>query len=415
MTLFPLVHRFFFGLLCLLTFLSLTLSQGAAQGCNTGNFPKFLEDFAQEARRSGLSEFVLQNSLRGLTLDRKVIQMDRAQAVFSQSFSEFSGRMVSENRLQVGRKKIASQAALLARIERRFGVPAAPLVAFWGLETDFGANTGHSQTLRSLATLAYDCRRSAFFREHLLNALRIIQRGDLTPSQMRGAWAGEIGQTQFLPSEYLEVGVDFDGDGRVDMINSTADALASSANLLRRFGWRPGQPWLLEVRVPQDMPWEQADLDIFLPQAQWAKWGVRLANGSSLPRTGLQAALLLPMGRNGPAFLAYPNFLIFLKWNQSLVYSTTAAYYATRLEGAPRHRAGNGPVQVLSFEQIKLLQMLLMRQGYDSGGVDGKIGLKTRKAVRNVQQKLGLPADSYPTSELLRRLQTPTSSRSAQQ
>jgi lytic murein transglycosylase len=249
-----------------------------------------------------------------------------------------------------------------------------------------------------------DCRRSAEFREQLMDALRIIDRGDLSVRQMRGPWAGELGQVQFLPSVYEEFGVDYDGDGRRDLINSTPDSLASAGNYIKSLGWRRGEPWLEEVRVPESMPWELADVHIKKPRALWARFGVTQRDGSPLPNDNLPSALVLPMGRNGPAFLAYPNFDVYLEWNQSLTYSLTAAYFATRLAGAPPLSRGRAPVESLSLAQTKELQTLLVQRGYDVGKVDGIIGENTRKAVTDVELKLGLPADGYPTPELLARL-----------
>jgi lytic murein transglycosylase len=312
--------------------------------------------------------------------------------------------MVAKYRLQTGAANIRKYKDTFARIERQFGVPAPVLVAFWGLETDFGANIGKGSTLRSLATLASDCRRPEVFQPQLLAALKIIERGDLRAEDMVGPWAGEMGQTQFLPTHYYDHGVDFDRDGRVDLLRSSPDALASSANLLRHEGWKAGQPWLEEVRVPDRLPWDQADITIKHPRSQWAKWGVTRAGGGRLPADGMAASLLLPMGRTGPAFLAYDNFDIYLQWNQSLVYSTTAAYFATRLAGAgPVHR-GSNTADALSFNEIKALQQALQARGHDVGKIDGIIGSGTRAAVKAMQIKLGLPADSYPTPELLARL-----------
>jgi lytic murein transglycosylase len=294
---------------------------------------------------------------------------------------------------------------LFQRIEQQFGVPAPVLVSFWGLETDFGGFMGSIPTLRSVTTLAYDCRRPELFRRQLLAALQIIQRGDQTPESMIGPFAGELGQLQFLPEHYLEYGVDFDGDGRRDLIRSSADALASAANYMAKLGWKRGQPWLQEVRVPASMPWEQADAEIDHPRSQWVKWGVHAAGGQ-LPADGLLASLILPMGRNGPAFLGYPNFKIYTEWNHSLIYATTAAYLATRLAGAPRVDPGRGEVDGLSFAETRELQQILARRGYDVGKVDGITGAQTRAAVRDVQKKIGLPADSYPTPELLSRLRS---------
>jgi lytic murein transglycosylase len=330
-----------------------------------------------------------------------VIAKDRGQSVFTQNFLQFSGRMVNNNRLAIGRSLLKKYAATFGKIERSYGVPGPVLVGFWGLETDFGKVMGNMDTLRALATLAYDCRRPDEFRDQLMNALRVIQRGDLRPQDMRGPWAGEVGQFQFVPKVYFEYAVDLDGDGKRDMVRSTPDALASAANYLDGLGWKARQPWLEEVRVPAQMDWSQAELTIKKPRTYWAQSGVTYPSGKALPADNMPTALLLPMGRNGPAFLAYPNFDVYLQWNQSLVYSTSAAYYATRLAGAPPMSKGNGPIEVLSQAQVRQLQQLLARRGFDVGKIDGVIGEGTREAVRQMQIKLGLPADSYPTPQLL--------------
>jgi lytic murein transglycosylase len=389
---------------------SVTLSVGAtiahAQGarCHGGaSFAQWLENFKREAAAQGVSRSVIASASPYLTFDSGIINKDRGQGVFQQTFLEFAGRMVN-SRMSSGPARIRQNAALLQRIEQQFGVPPGPIVAFWGLETDFGANNGNLPVLKSIATLAYDCRRSELFKEELLSALRVIQRGDIRPEQMVGAWAGEIGQTQFSASAYWKYAVDYDGDGRRDLIHSIPDVLASSANHLAKAGWKRGEPWLQEVRIPAQMKWEEADLAIKHPRSQWATWGVTQPNGNHLPNDAKPAALLLPMGRLGPAFLAYDNFYAFLEWNQSLVYATTAAYYATRLAGAPAVRPGNGTPAKLSAQQVTELQRALTRAGYDPGKADGKLGLGTRKAVKQAQLKFGMPADSYPTPELLARL-----------
>lgn len=380
------------------------VSSVAATSCK--GLPKFanwVNDFKREALSAGISAKTVNAAAKQFGYDPKIIKKDRRQGVFSQSFLQFSDRMVAQYRLDTGRKNLKKYRKTFARIEKQFGVPGAVISSFWGLETDFGANIGKDNTLRSLSTLAYDCRRPEKFRPQLMDALRIVDRGDLKISQMRGAWAGELGQTQFLPTEYNTVGVDFDGDGKRNLLTSKADALASSANLLKHFGWRRGEPWLEEVRVPKVMKWEDADLEIKLPRSEWAKRGVRYANGKKIPADNLTASLLLPMGHKGPAFLAYPNFGMFLEWNQSLVYSTTAAYFATRLAGAKKVLRG-GKITPLSHKQIKKLQVKLSKKGYHVGKIDGIAGKNTRKAVKQEQVRLGLPADSYPTLDLLNRL-----------
>jgi lytic murein transglycosylase len=374
----------------------------SAQQCG-GDFNRWLANFKQEARAKGISQATLDAAEPLMEFDREVVSRDRGQKVFTQTFLEFSKRMAEGHRIGQGQQRLKQNAALFQRIEQRFGVPGPVLVAFWGLETDFGGYMGKMPTLRSVTTLAFDCRRSELFRKQLLASLQIIQRGDQTPESMIGPFAGELGQLQFLPEHYAEHAVDFDGDGRRDLIRSSADALASAANYMQKLGWKAGQPWLQEVRVPANMPWEQADAAIDHPVSQWTKWGVRAANGS-LGADNLAASLILPMGRNGPAFLAYPNFKIYTEWNQSLNYATTAAYLATRLAGAPRLDPGRGDTDGLSFEETRQLQQILQRRGYDVGKIDGIIGAQTRAAVRDMQKKTGLPADSYPTPELLSRL-----------
>jgi lytic murein transglycosylase len=312
--------------------------------------------------------------------------------------------MVSGNRLQTGGALLKKHANVFKQIEQQYGVPGPVLVAFWGLETDFGKVMGNMETLRSLATLSFDCRRPDEFREQLIYALKVIERGDLSPPEMRGPAHGEVGQFQFQPKNYYQYAVDFDGNGKRDLIRSAPDSLASAANYLQSIGWQPGQPWIQQVRVPDNLPWDQADVTIKKPRSFWAQHGVTDLNGKPVPADDLPAGLVLPMGRNGPAFLAYPNFDIYLEWNKSLVYTTTAAYYATRLAGGPALNKGNGPVEVLGLAETKLIQQLLAKRGFDVGKIDGVMGAASRDAVRSMQVKYGMPADGYPTAELLSRL-----------
>ncbi len=374
--------------------------------CRTGGpFDKWLAEFEREALAQGISQRAIAAAAPYLIYDQRIVNIDRGQRVFTQTFLEFSDRMAAAYRIQRGAALIKTYAPVFAKIDAQFGVPAPVIVSFWALESDFGANMGNYRTLSALASLAYDCRRADRFRPQLFDALRLIQRGDLRPSDMVGSWAGELGQTQMMPSEYYQYGVDYDGDGARNLLRSAPDVLASTANYLVGLGWHRGEPWLTEVRVPASMPWQQADLDIKLPRAKWAAYGVVLADGRPLPADDLQASLLLPMGRFGPAFLAYDNFRVYLQWNNALVYSTTAAYLATRIAGAPPLHRGNAPAP-LSFADIKTLQASLARAGYDVGAIDGFLGLKTRQAVKAMQLKYNLPADSYPTAELLARMRS---------
>ncbi|MCP5080483.1 MAG: lytic murein transglycosylase [Alphaproteobacteria bacterium] len=370
-----------------------------------GNFDRWLKQVRGEAGQMGISRRVISSALRGLTPDPKVLSRDRRQGVFSQTFLKFSGRMISKNRMNRGRQLMKRHRSTFKRVRKEFGVPSSVLTAFWGLETDFGGFMGDFKTMRSLVTLAHDCRRPELFRPQVFDAMRLLERGDLSLSQMVGAWAGELGQTQFLPSDYLEIAVDYDRNGRVDLIRSVPDVLGSTGKLVRNFGWRAGEPWIQEVRVPRSMPWDQADIAITHSRAQWAKWGVKRSDGGRLRADKLRASLLLPMGKNGPAFLAYHNFTkVYLEWNKSLIYATTAAYFATRLAGAPPVRKGNGTVTPISAAQMKQLQRALARRGFDVGKIDGVLGAGTRAGVKAMQIKFGLPADSYPTAALLRKL-----------
>jgi lytic murein transglycosylase len=377
----------------------------AAACHNTGSYERWLEAFKKDAAAQGISQRVIAAAAPSMTFDAAIIRRDHGQSVFQQTFLQFSDRMVGGGRIPNGLAKIKQHAALFARVEKQYGVPAPVLTAFWGLESDFGANFGNYKILSAIATLAYDCRRPDFFRTQLFDALRIIERGDQTVEGMIGDWAGEFGGMQFTASDYLKNAVDFDGDGRRDLIHSIPDTLASAANFLNSLGWQRGQPWLQEVHVPANLPWQEADLTIQHPRSQWVAWGVKPAY-SALPSDNLPASMILPMGRHGPAFLAYPNFKAFLGWNSAYVYSTTVAYYATRLNGAPAlSRTGAATVVALSPQQVMELQRLLIKQGYQGvGEVDGKVGSGTRAAVKKAQMKLGLPADSYPTAELIERL-----------
>jgi lytic murein transglycosylase len=370
---------------------------------NTGSFERWLDEFRKEARANGVSNATIASALGGMTLDPGIISRDRKQGFFAQTFTAFSSKLISQNRITNGTARLKQHRELLAKAEKDHGVPGPIIVAFWALESDFGVGMGNLPVLRSLATLAYDCRRPDLFRAELMAALKIIDRGDLRPEEMIGSWAGELGQTQFLPTHYLAHAEDYDGDGRRDLLKSIPDVIGSTAAFIQFLGWQRGQPWLQEVRVPANLPWDQADLAIQHPRSKWVSLGVTPIDGK-LPADDMPASLLLPMGRFGPAFLAYPNFQVYLKWNQSLNYAITAAHLAGRLGGAPAMTKPSVAIPELTPEQAKELQTLLTRRGYFTGEIDGKIGAESRAGVKKAQMKLGFPADSYPTPELLEKL-----------
>jgi lytic murein transglycosylase len=376
-----------------MTFVALS-SPALAQNvgaCRAGtSFERWLPQLKQDAAKAGVSQRAIAAASPQLVFDPNIVRRDRGQRVFGQIFTTFSDRMAAVHRVQGGQAKIKQYAVI---------------AAFWGLETDFGADSGKLPILKSLATLAYDCRRADRFHEELIAALKIIDRGDLSPEEMIGSWAGELGQTQFLPRHYYDYAVDFDGDGRRDLIHSAADVIGSSAHYIAAgLKWRRGEPWLQEVRVPSNLPWEQTDLATKHPRSKWAQWGVTYPDGRPLPNDTMPASVLLPMGKDGPAFLAYANFAAYTEWNNSLIYSTTAGYLATRIAGAPPMRRPSAQVHQLSFNEIKELQQLLTRAGFNVGKQDGILGQQSRIAVKTMQTRYGMPADSWPTAELLSRI-----------
>lgn len=380
--------------LCLLT------GAASAQQCG-GDFGQFLAGVKQEAVAKGLSANAADRTLSGARIDRKVLSRDRAQGVFKMTFLDFSKRVISNYRLKNGAANMKKYASIFQRTENEYGVPAPVITAFWALETDFGAVQGDFNTVNALATLAHDCRRPELFRPQLIAAIEMVQNNDLDPQRTTGAWAGEIGMVQMLPEDIIKFGKDGDGDGHVRLKQSAADAILTAGAFINHLGWRRGEPWLQEVAVPQNLNWAESGLGKTKTGAQWAALGVQPRWGAI--SSNLPASLLLPQGRKGPAFLAYPNYNIYLEWNQSFIYTTSAAYFATRLAGAPRYDAGN-PDPGLNDAQMKQLQTKLRNKGYDVGKIDGILGAGTRAAVQDVQQKLGMPADAWPTPALLNRL-----------
>jgi lytic murein transglycosylase len=380
--------------------LSLSVSTPAmAQAPECGSdFETWRAAIADEARAAGVGEVGLA-ALASADLDTRVLARDRGQVVFTQVFNEFASRMISDYRLKQGAANLKKYAEVFERAQTEYGVPGPVIAAFWALETDFGAVQGDFDTLNALITLGHDCRRPDLFRPQIVPLLTLIDRGDL-PADVKGAWAGEIGQTQMLPSDILLRGIDGDGDGHVDIRGSVPDVIMTTANKINHRGWKPDQRWLLEVRVPDDMPWDQTGRTNKLPIAQWSDWGVTDRDGGALPDEGLAAGLILPMGRKGPAFLGYDNFDVYLQWNQSAIYALTAGVLATRLDGAPAYDKRD-PEPGLVGDAMKDLQRKLVAKGYDVGNVDGILGVNTREAVRQEQMRLGLPVDGWPTQALL--------------
>jgi len=380
---------------------ALLTSTAHAQTCG-GTFSSFIGGLKSEAIDLGYDRSTIDRFFAGASLDQAVLNADRAQGVFQKNFIDFSRALISQNRIDNARIYGDRFASVFDRIQAEYGIPKGVLLAFWAFETDFGQVQGNFNTLNALITLSHDCRRPELFRPQIFAALELYKRGDFDPATTKGAWAGEIGQVQMLPKDILENGRDGDGDGQVSLKTSSPDALLSGGAMLSGLGWRPNEPWLVEVNVPSNLDWSQTGLNNTKSVNEWAALGVTGRSGA-LTGANLEASILLPVGRNGPAFLAYPNFHVYFEWNKSMVYVTTAAYFGTRIMGAAPYNAGNADTS-LSGQDIMTLQRKLEAKGHDVGGVDGIIGAMTRIAVQKEQQRLGLPADAWPTREFLNRL-----------
>ncbi|RWX79384.1 lytic murein transglycosylase [Neorhizobium lilium] len=398
----PMSNTFFHRLAysCLLTAaLSSTASAQAPAAACGGDFAAFLQGVKAEAVAKGIPAEAADRALEGAQIDQKVLSRDRAQGVFRQTFLEFSQRTVSQARLDIGRQKMKQYAEVFDRAQNEFGVAPGIITAFWAMETDFGSVQGDFNTRNALVTMAHDCRRPELFRPQLIALIEMVQHGDLNPATNTGAWAGEIGQVQMLPEDIIAHGVDGDGDGHINVKTSSPDAILTAAKFIQSMGFKAGQPWIQEVSLPENLPWEKSGLGNEIPASQWFSFGVTPRDGNT--KFGdLPAALVLPQGRKGPAFLTYPNFNVYLQWNQSFIYTTSAAYFATRLSGAPTYQKGT-PEPGLDDAGMKALQTKLEALGHDIGKVDGILGSGTRVAVQKEQARLGLPADGWPTQALL--------------
>lgn len=378
---------------------------GPAGAQQPGDHRAWLEGVKQEAVARGVSQATLAAAFDGWQPVPRVIELDRRQPEYTQSFWSYLDRAVSPERIRRGREMLAVHKKLLAGIERRYGVQGRFLVAFWGLETNFGANTGGFPVIDALATLAHDQRRPDFFRAQLLDALEILESGDIALERMTGSWAGAMGQVQFMPETFRRHAVDGDGDGKRDIWFSLRDAFSSAANFLKAMGWRGDQTWGREVRLPAGFDWSQADLDVRKPVIEWQRLGVRTAEGHALPPVGFEASIILPGGHKGPAFMVYDNFRATLGWNRSLFYAVAVGHLADRISGkGPLLTPPRPDDRPLSRQEVAEMQRLLASHGLQVGEPDGVVGAQTRSALRAFQQQHDLPPDGYPTAWLLERL-----------
>ncbi|MEO1190184.1 MAG: lytic murein transglycosylase [Pseudomonadota bacterium] len=371
----------------------------------TLSFPAWLAAFRREAAASGIAETTLRRALDGISPVNRVLELDRRQPEFMQSFWRYM-RRVNDRRIAEGQQLQSANNRILSKVEAESGVPAPVLMSFWGLETNFGGYLGDFQVIPAVATLAWDGRREALFRGELLAALRIVQSGVRTERDLIGSWAGATGQFQFLPSTYLRNAVDEDGTGVPDIWSSLPDAFASAANLLRNNGWRVGEPWGYEVTLPNGFNYALADGKTARPLTDWQDLGVRRPGGVGLTPASDSGALVLPAGWQGPAFLVFSNYRAIRRWNNSELYALSVGILSDRI-------AGFGPLskgppadadQRLTLQEVRQMQSRLNALGYDSGIPDGKVGPMTKGAIRAYQVDRGLPADGYPTAALLRQI-----------
>ena len=374
-----------------------------AQG---GDFDSCLQNIRTDAMRQGVPAAVIDKAFQGLTPDQKVIDLDSRQPEFTLTYAKYIGQSVTPDRIAKGMQKLAQYKGLLAQLEREYGVPGQYLVAFWGMETNYGTYMGDFSVLRSVATLACMTKRVAFFSNETVQALRILAMNHMTTQQMKGSWAGAMGNMQFMPSTFTRYAVDRDGNGRVDIWTSMSDAFASAANFLRGIGFKPGLPASDEVVLPQGFPLEQADPTVEKPIQAWTAMGVKRAGGAPLPASDEPASIVLPAGWRGPAFILYPNFKAVMNWNRSTLYALAVAILAQQIAGGPAvMQAAPDDDQPLSRDAVIDMQTRLARLGFYSDEADGLLGPKTRSALRLFQKQVGLPADGHPTPEVVARLQ----------
>lgn len=370
-------------------------------------FADWLVDLRAEASAKGISAKTLDAALTGLEPIPRVIELDRRQPEFTWTFRKYMDNLVNDKRIETGKLKLAENAKMLTKISEKYGVQPRFLIAFWGLETDFGRLAeGYFPTIAALATLAHDGRRSTFFRQQLLTALKIIDKGHITAERMKGSWAGAMGHFQFIPTTFDAYATDYDGDGKIDIWANQGDAYASAANFLSKAGWKGDEIWGREVKLPKGFDFNLAVLKVRKTLPQWQALGVRRADGSHLPVPAngaeMTASVVAPAGAKGPAFLVYGNFRTIMVWNQSINYALAIGQLADRLIGLPAFTTlGPNSERGISHAEGIELQERLTALGFDTDGTDGVVGPNSRAAIRKFQSAKGLEPDGYPSLELL--------------
>ena len=370
------------------------------------DFQKWVTGFKQQAIQNGISAMTVQKAFQNVHLNRAVLELDRRQPEFSKTFWQYFNRAVTEWRIETGKMLYEKHRKQLDEVTAKYGIPGRFLIAFWGMETNFGGYTGNTAIIESLATLSYDPRRSEFFSKELLAALKIIDLGHASIDQMKGSWAGAMGQCQFMPSNYLRYAVDGDDSGKKDLWKSLPDVFNSMGNFLAELGWQKQENWGREVSLPSGFDLSLADNKTEKPLTDWKALGIKLADGRDLPIEDLKARLVLPSDYRGPAFLVFDNYQVIKRWNRSDNYALAVGHLADRIVGRPPlTKTAPTDDQALTREEMKEVQERLNLMGYDLGAPDGIAGPKTRMAIRSFQKNQGLPADAYPSKSLLNQLQ----------
>lgn len=416
----------------------------------------WLEELEQEARTANISEPMVKETINHIELLPNILKLDLAQPEFINPFLDYYQKRVDNSKIIRGRELLVKYEYLLNQIEDQYGVPKSLLVAFWGMETNYGSYQGDIDTISALATLAYDGRRSEFFRDQLLDAMRILDAGHIKLNQFHGSWAGAFGNMQFMPSTFMNYAIDGDGDNRIDIVNSTTDAFASAANYLSQVGWRKDEPAMIEVQLPPNFDWENAQYNLRKTMIEWTQLGVTRFHASgtvenfalpqfnakakklelkkkkssvykviykkqnitpqnvalsstALPNINGYAAIILPQGWKGPAFMVFDNFDVMMDWNRSINYALTVAQLAKRINGESRIIGGQfAEAESLTFEQMLELQTMLNAKGFKAGEPDGFPGINTQAAIRAYQITQKLPADGYASPSLYNQIKRTT-------
>jgi membrane-bound lytic murein transglycosylase B len=371
----------------------------------TADFGVCLERLWPQAAQRGISRATYEKYALTLTPDLKIMEFLDTQPEFTRALWDYLDFLVTDARIARGREILAQYAGVFDKVEKTYGVDRAIITAIWGIESNFSTAGGERPVVRSTATLACIGRRQAYFRDEFLSALEILQHGDLRPEQMKGSWAGAFGPTQFMPTSFKRFAVDFDGDGRRDVVDSVPDLIASTANNLKKDGWVPGQTWGYEVALPRGFNYLLADQSRRMTLRQWEQQGIHRVGGKPFPRPDDSAYLLVPAGARGPAFVMLNNFRSIMKYNPSEAYALAIGHLADRMRGAgPFVQSWPRDERVLSRAERYELQQLLAARGFDIGQPDGKLGGRTRVAIRQFQSSVGEPPDGFASNIVLSRL-----------